>query len=317
MRNLKTKGLGALGGGLLMAGLCAAPSTAQGLFGMELDGSLGEGGFDRYVPPVTMPVLNETPFITTELKPIYAWHKIPEGFVTDGGDVHAFALQGRLAVTDRLAIIATTDGWADVDFNNSVLDDTDGFLDLAFGAKYAIVSDPAAGNIVTVGARYTAPIGNVDTNLGATNIDLTGAGDGYVNGFVSAAKLFDTGSQIQGSLGINWGLADENWSYVHVHGHADHELLPGFFPLIEANAILPIEGGDRLTGALGGVTGADIFDPGGANPNPIFTLAIGARYRPMDNVILGIAIEGNMTDNANDADSVYGSRLTTDVTFHF
>jgi|GEM_PF-4581192 len=39
--------------------------------GPALAGSLGEGGFSRYVPAVTMPTLNETPFITTEVKPIY------------------------------------------------------------------------------------------------------------------------------------------------------------------------------------------------------------------------------------------------------
>lgn len=302
-----------MGAGLLAAaaGLAAQPAMGQDAFGMPLAGSFGDGGFNRYVPPVTMPTLNETPFITSEVKPIYIYHKIPDGFLTGGGTVNAVAVQARLAITERLAFIATTDGWADLDFEAG-LPDTDGFLDIAAGLKYAIVSDPAMGQIVTVGARYTAPIGNVDT----AGIDLTGGGAGYLDAFVTGAKLYDNGTQIQGSLGVQWGIDDENWSYIHAHGHFDHEILPGFSPLVEINAILPIDGGDRIPGA--NLTGADVFDIGASNPDPILTLAVGARYRPMDNVILGAAIEGNILDIGDDsASSVYGMRITTDVTIHF
>jgi len=289
----------------------AQPAAAgDGFLGLDLPGSFGEGGFDRYVPPVTMFVLNETPFITTEVKPIYAHHRIPDGFLTDGGSVNAGAVQARLAVSDRLGIIATTDGYADIDFETG-LPDTDGFLNLAAGAKYAVISDPAEGRIVTVGARYTAPVGNIDT----AGIDLTGGGSGYLDAFVTGAKLFER-TQIQGSVRLNWGISDENWSFIHAHAHADHEILPGIFPLIEANAIVPVDGGDRLPGAS--LTGADILDIGASDPDAIFTLAGGVSVRASENVILGGAIEGNMTDLGDeDASSVYGWRVTADVTIHF
>ncbi|MEM7236391.1 MAG: hypothetical protein AAF501_00985 [Pseudomonadota bacterium] len=146
----------------LNVGTMATEVPAQSLFGFDLKGSFGEGGFDRYVPPFTFFVLNETPFITTEIKPVYAYHNLPNNFVTEGGDIHGVAVQGRLALGDRFGIIATSDGWADVDFN-AALPDTDGFLDLSAGAKYAAVSNPADGEILTVGLRYTAPTGNIDT----------------------------------------------------------------------------------------------------------------------------------------------------------
>ena len=44
-----------------------------------------DNGFSRYVPAVTNPLFNETPFITTEVKPIYIYHHIPNDFLT-GGD---------------------------------------------------------------------------------------------------------------------------------------------------------------------------------------------------------------------------------------
>lgn len=295
----------------LMLGAAGTEAPAQSLFGFDLKGSFGEGGFDRYVPPVTFFVLNETPFITTEVKPIYAYHDIPDDFVTQGGHVNAVALQGRLALGDRFGIIATTDGWADVKFNAG-LPDTDGFLDIAAGAKYAVYSNPEDGEILTVGLRYTAPVGNVDT----AGIDLTGGGNGYLDGFVTGAKLFDFGTQIQGSLGFQGALSDENWSYFHAHAHVDHEVLPGLFPLVEANLIAPVSGGDRLPGSK--LTGADIFDLGASDPQTIFTLGGGLRYRALDNVMLGAAVEGNLLDiGGSTADSVFGWRVTTDVTIHF
>lgn len=291
---------------VIAASLSAGPALA-------FDGSFGSG-FDRarYVPPVTMPTLSETPFITSEVKPIGIYHSIPNGFVTGGGDVYAGAVQARFAVTDRIGIIATTDGYADINFDG-VLPDTDGFLDIAAGAKYAIVSDPEAGNLLTAGLRYTAPVGNVET----AGIDLTGSsGNGYIDVFLTGATLLNGGTNVQGSIGYQVALSDENWSYIHVHGHIDHEIAPNFFPLLEFNAIIPTSGGDRIPGA--NLTGADVFDIGASDPVSIVTLAIGARYRVFDNMVVGAAFEGNVADVADSsAESVYGWRITTDLTIHF
>lgn len=299
-------------GAALAASLAMAGSAgATDVMGYNISGSFGENGFARYVPPVTMFTLNETPFITTEVKPIFAYHKIPDGFLTGGGRVLAGAVQARLALSDRFAIIATTDGYSDINFDG-VLPDEDGFHDLTAGVKYAFISDPAAGEIVTAGVRYTAPVGNIDP----AGIDLTGGGAGYIDTFVTGAKLYDSGTQLQGSLGFQWGIDDDNWSYFHAHAHIDHEVATGFYPLVEANLILPVEGGDRIPGA--NLTGADIFDIGASDPDPIFTLAIGARFMASDHIVLGAALEGNVLDiGADSASSVYGWRVTTDLTVHF
>lgn len=301
-----------LAGGAVLAALMTSPAPAAELFGYDLAGSLGEqGGFTRYVPPITMFTLNESPFITTEVKPVFVYHRVPDGFITDGGTVYAGAVQGRLALGDRFAIIATTDGYADLNFD-SVLPDTDGFLDLTAGVKYAFISDPGNGNIVTGGLRYTAPVGNIET----AGIDLTGSTNGSIDAFVSGAKEYKQGG-VQGSAGYQYGISDRSWSYFHVHGHGYYKLTESFFPLIEANAIIPTNGGDRMPGSS--LTGADVFDIGASDPDPIFTLAVGARYRPTNHVIFGAAVEGNVIDMGVDegANSVYGWRITTDVTIHF
>ncbi len=296
--------------------LLATQAGATDILGVPIDlqGSLGErGGWTRYVPPVTQFVLNETPFITTEVKPVFLYHNIPDGFITDGGRVIAGAVQGRLAINERFGIIATTDGYADVDFDE-VLPDTDGFLDLTAGVKYALISDPEAGNILTAGVRYVAPVGNIETG----GIDLNGGSSaGYIDSFLTGAKLFDTGTQIQASVGYQAALdRSENWSFVHLHVHANHEVSPGFYPLLEANFILPTDGGDRIPGAS--LTGADVFDIGASDPSGIVTFAAGARYRFSPNFIAGAAFEANLVDiGADEADSVYGWRITTDLTIHF
>ncbi len=299
--------------GVSAAALVAAALAVGPALGQELNfsGSFGEGGFDRYVPPVTHFTLNETPFITTEVRPIFLYHAIPSGFATQGGRIIGGAVQARLALTERFAIIATTDGYADLNFD-AVLPDTDGFLDLAAGVKYAIINNPAEGNIVTVGIRYTAPVGNIDS----AGLDFTGSTKGQLDSFVTGAKLWDGGTQAQGSFGFVWGIGDESTSFFHAHGHLDHEVFEGFFPLVEANLLVPVDGGDRIPGS--NLTGADVFDLGAENTQGIFTLGIGARYNPFETVSFGAAVEGNVFDLGDEeAVSAFGWRVTTDVTIRF
>lgn len=294
----------ALGASALMTGT----ALGGGLFD-NLDGSFGEGGFDRYVPPITNPVQNETPFITTEVKPFYAYHSIPDDFITDGGSVQVIGLQARVALSDRLAFIATTDGYTWIDFDE-VLPDDDGLNDIAAGFKYAVLNNPAGGEIVSLGLRYVAPVGGLET----AGLELNGTGAGYLNPFVSGAKLWDK-TQLQGSLGAQIALSDDNWSFIHGSVHADYEVAPGLFPALEASIMQPIEGGDQIPdGPLSSLTGADIVDIGADDPQTILTVGGGVRYRVSDNAILGLGADWNVLE---DEDHVYGWRILTDVVLHF
>ncbi|MEO0763140.1 MAG: hypothetical protein AAFZ09_15275, partial [Pseudomonadota bacterium] len=187
----------------VLSPLALAPAAlAEGPFGLHLDGTIGEGGFGKYVPPLLNPVFNETPHITTEAKPFIAYHDVPDDFISNGGRVIAAGLQLRAAITERFGLIATLDGYSDLGFDDTLSDDG-GFNDLGFGAKYAFLYDPAAGYIATAGLRYTAPIGNLDTNvlgLAGSNIDLNGTGAGYLNPFVTGR--YDIGALgLQASVG--------------------------------------------------------------------------------------------------------------------
>ena len=272
-----------------------------------LEGSLVEGGFDRYVPPVSNPIFNETPLITTEIRPIYFHQKVPGDFVTGGGNIDVVAAQVRIALTERLGFLATTDGYAFTEFD-SVVPSEEGFADLAVGLKYAVHYDPAAGEILTLGLRYTIPSGNLDVG----GLELSGVGAGYLHGFVSGMKIMDNGLQLQGNIGLQQALKGNTTSFAYGSVHASYEIAPGVYPLVEANVFLPYDGGDRLANSE--LTGFDVADVGSSDPEETVTLAAGARWRPVENAIFGAAFEYNVNENSN---TLFQWRAMFDAVLHF
>ena len=283
---------------LLAATVASSPAAAGdepfAPFGLDLKGSLGEGRHSRYVAPLTNPIFNETPYITTEARAFYFHHELPNGFVTGGGNVDLVALQLRLALTERLGFIASKDGYADFDFD-AVLPDEDGFANIAFGLKYAIISEPEEETLLTAGLRYEIPINDLETG----GIELQGDGSGFLNPFVTGATTFgDFG--IQGSVGANVALEpDKDTSILHYSLHGDYEVLPGLFPLVEFNGFTPIDHGNRLTGALGNLDGVDVLNFGSDDRDTTVTIGGGFRYRLNEHFQFGIGAETPITDKDN------------------
>ena len=279
----------------------AAAEEASTPFGLDLKGSLGEGRHSRYVPPLTNPIFNETPYITTEARAFYFHHQLPEGFVTSGGNVDLVALQLRVALTERLGFIATKDGYADFDFD-SVLPDEDGFANIALGFKYALISVPEDESIVTAGLRYEIPINDLETG----GIELQGDGAGFLNPFVTGATTFgDLG--LQASLGANIALDPEvDTSILHYSLHADYEVLPGLFPLIELNGFTPIDHGN--------LNGVDVLNFGSEDRDTTLTIGGGFRYRLNDNFQIGTGAETPITDKDN---TIFDYRVYVDLVLSF
>lgn len=301
-----------IGAMTLTAGLVdplAAGEDEGGFLGLDLKGSLGEGRHSRYVPPLTNPIWNETPYITTEARPFYFHHELPEGFVSDGGDVDLVALQLRLAITERLGFIATKDGYADFDFD-SVLPDESGFANITAGFKYALITLPEDEGILTAGLRYEIPINDLQSG----GIELQGAGDGFLDAFVTGAWAFGK-LGLQGSVGANFALnTDKDTSFLHYSAHADYELLPGLFPIIEVNGFTPFNNGKRLTGALGDVDGVDVLNFGSEDRGTTITFGGGARYRLNDHFQFGLGAETPVTDKD---DTIFDYRVYVDVVASF
>jgi hypothetical protein len=281
---------------LLSASVAAAvlavggPAAADGLLGtFDLKGSFGEtGGHKRYVPSIANPVFNETPYITTELRAIYMHQDLPKEFLTGGGNIDMGAAQIRIAITDRLGFIATKDGYADLHFKRG-LPDEEGFANLAAGLKYAVISDPKTNTILTVGAEYEAPTGNLKTG----GISLQGKGDGFIDLFVTGATTFDK-LGFQASIGTNLALDnDHDSSMLHYSANVNYEVLPNFFPMIELNGFTTIDKGRRT---VANFEGMDLVNFGSTDSGTVVTAAVGARYRFNENVMVGIGYERPVTD---------------------
>jgi hypothetical protein len=271
---------------------------------LDLKGSLGEAGFTHYVSPVSSPIFNETPYITTEIRPMWIHQEIPGSFATGGGDIDGLAAQIRVAITDRLGFIATKDGWADVDFDG-VLQSEDGALNLAFGLKYAVVAQAETNTLVTVGIKYEAPAGDIKSS----GIRLQGQGDGLMDLFVAGARSFGP-LGLEANLGTQIAMdGDDDMSFAHYSLHADYEVLGRVYPLLEVNGWTPIDDGNRTNV---GANGLDLVNLGSGNASTVVTFAPGVRVRLHDHADFGFAYEVPMTDDQD----LMNWRVTTDFVVH-
>ena len=110
----------------------------------------------RFVHPVTAPFFHEDAFVTTDLRAWYLYHDLPKSSPIDGGKATAVALQLRLALTDRVQLVAYKDGYTIVD---SGLVEDEGFNDIALGLKVKLVQDWENQLHVAVGVGYEFAVG--------------------------------------------------------------------------------------------------------------------------------------------------------------
>ena len=234
----------------------------------------------RDVPrPVSMPLYFEDPFINTDLRLLYIWHGIPGGSQLRGGEVQVFAAQIRVALTERLQLIATKDGYSKV--HTGITPDSDGWNDFAVGLKYALLVDHAEDFILSAGMRWEWDNGHA--------FALQGNG-GEISPFISFAKQ-TCGWNFMGALNYrlptnrNDGSQSITW-----HLHADYELFPDFFPLVEFNGIHWVSDGDRLPLSVEYLDVGNIGSAGVAGRD-FFSAALGFRWKVHENISLGAAWE--------------------------
>lgn len=257
---------------------------------------------DNTISPVTNPIFFEDPVIRNEVRPIFVYHRIDDGFITGGGDVYVYALQLRLALTDRLALIATKDGYIDIDLDNG--GSADGWGDVALGFKYAVIDDRANQFIVTPGFTFEIPLGNREV--------FQGNGDGEWNLFVSAEKGFDD-FHIQGNLGFRIpNNTSEESTILHYSLMADYHVCDMFIPFVTANAITVLDGGNALPLDT---EGYDLINFGSSNSGgeTQIALGVGFRSRLTKNLDFGFAYEKSVTS----PEGLFDDRFTFDLSFRF
>ncbi|QDU55760.1 hypothetical protein [Aeoliella mucimassa] len=255
--------------------------------------------FDDWISPMTNPVFFEDPRTLTELRAIFLQHKVP--LAAGGGDVQLYALQIRAALTDRLSLIATKDGYA-VSSNPLI---RDGWADVSLGLKYNLIRDYKTESLLTTGFTYEMPVGSPRT--------LQGNGDGEFHLFVTGGTELCCDWHYLSAFGLRLPVDDDaEESSLYWSNHIDYHFGHGFYALTEFNWFHWTESGSATNL---GVSGGDLFNLGaqGVAGNDIVTGAFGVKYKPNRLTEIGVAWENPLTERRD----VLENRLTVDLILRY
>lgn len=257
---------------------------------------------ENAIAPVANPIFFETPLIQSEIRPIFAWHRLDNAFLGTDADVRVYAVQLRYAVTEKLAFIATKDGY--IEFNPKNGPAADGWADLSAGLKYALYENTEHHILVTPGFTFEFPTGNRKV--------FQGNGDGEANVFVSAMKgwnNFHATINIGARIPLDF---DEETANVRYNGMLDYYVLQYFIPFAAINAFTTVSEGKALPF---GSEGFDLINFGSSNAEgeTQASWALGFRSRLHKKVDLGFAYERGFTPS-ND---IFDDRFTVDLAVRF
>ncbi len=280
---------------LLVGSVCAQDNTQPAGDGGFLTGLRG---FETFHEPLGQPIYFESPFNDSGLRFLYLKHDFSDQSTLQGGDVQIYALQARLAITDRLAFIATKDGYSILD--SGIIDD-EGWNDLAAGFKYVLHHDKEKQYVVTPGIRYQAENGHRGILQGGVD---------EVSPFVSLAKGYGD-LHLLANLTLRLPLDGDDGNTVgHWDIHLDYDVNPGqkavFAPLFELHGVHYLDDGASALD-VGGLDYTNL----GSQPaeNFVCWAGIGARVEIDTKYEIGLCYEFALTDPDDD---IMDTRITFD-----
>lgn len=256
---------------------------------------------EHTISPVANPFFHEDAVIRSEIRPVFVYHNIDDEFL-GGGNAQLYALQIRYAITDRLAFIATQDGYFDI--QNDAIANPEGWMDLALGFKYALIDDEASQFILTPGFTFKIPTGDREV--------FQGRGGGEWDLFIAAQKGFGD-FHLSSNIGVRLpNNTDENSTFLHYSMMADYYTCRWFIPFVAFNAYTVLNDGNNI--GLD-TEGYDVINFGSSAANGVTqgTLGVGFRSRILDNVDLGFAYEKAIIE----PHGLTEDRFTVDVSIRF
>ncbi|MCG8405685.1 MAG: hypothetical protein MI923_10850 [Phycisphaerales bacterium] len=263
----------------------------------------GDQHFRDKPRPIGSPLYFEDPFINSDIRPLFIWHKFPGGSALRGGQLTVGALQARIALTERLQFMATCDGYSHLE--SPILDDDSGWNDIAVGLKYAMYVDHENDFIVSTGVKWRLSNGHAQTLHG--NVD-------ELTPFLTAYKghgKWNFMANLAYRLPMEWreGNSSLNWDL-----HIDYELFENFFPLLEIHGFHYLTNGNRLPLDIGGLDYANIGSNDVAGQS-VFWGTVGFRWNLMDHVSWGVGY-GFPLQNPDNND-IYDQRVTSNLILTF
>lgn len=263
----------------------------------------GDQHFRDKPRPVGSPLYFEDPFINSDLRLIFLWHKFPNASQLRGGQLYAGALQARLALTDRLAFIATSDNYSHIE--SPIIDDDSGYNDIALGLKYALLVDHENDFLLSTGLRWKLSNGHAGVLQG--NVD-------ELSPFVTAYKgwgkwnfIADVVARIP--MDEHDGNCILSWDF-----HVDYELFEDFFPLLEIHGLHYLSDGDRLPLDVGGLDYANLGSSDVAGTTALWG-GLGFRWNLIEHVSWGAVYEFPLQDPQNN--DIFEQRVTTNLIITF
>ena len=310
LRNNIVNGLNAKG--FFLAGALAAWSLAPGAVTSRAQ---TDGDWKTHaIAPVANPLFFEDPRIQSEARPIFMVHDFPQTFQFQGGSaplggaVHVYAAELRYALTDRLGLIATKDGFIEMQPDHT-LPHSHGWGDITAGLKYALIDDVAGEFILTPGLTLSVPTGSHSV--------YQGRGNGEWNVFVSAAKGW---KDFHATANVGFRLPndlDSQTAQAHYSLQLDYYVCQYFIPFVVANGYTVLtEGDNKLLGTVPLNTEMyDLINFGstGAGGTTMVTAGGGFRTRLLKCLDVGFAYEVGVTNPKG----IFEDRFTTDLSWRF
>lgn len=269
------------------------------------------------ISPVANPIYFEDPRVTSEVRPVYMYHWLPDTFdfaggsVPLGGQVQVMALQLRYALTEKLGLIATKDGY--IEFQpDKTLSRAYGWGDLAAGLKYAVYDNQEDQFIVTPGFTITIPTGSTEV--------FQGHGSGVWNVFVSAEKGFDRlHATANAGFNIPNNFSDQT-AQTHYSVQLDYYTCQYFIPFAVMNGYTILTETDKtsdqsLSAVPLNTEGYDLINFGSSQAAGTTQLTVGggARSRLLSNLDVGFAYEAGVVSPKG----IFDTRVTVDMIWRF
>lgn len=288
-----------------LAGLAIAAGTANAqllgdkpLFG---EGTLANPtGDNQFVAPVTSPYYNENSFITNDVRAWFVYHKFNADAL--GADTNAtdYAVQVRVALMDRLQLVAYKDGYLDIDGSLA----TEGWNDIAAGLKYQFLHDDQDHLYAAAGAGYEFKTGESRALQNDSEVRVWGSID---KGF----EKFHTGATLNYRFSTSGDNDDNgNSDILSWHLRADYRLTDKISPVVEINGYHIMS--DSSTGVA--LNGADVLNLGATDAGATISAGLGVEFRVDDAISVRAAYEVPLTD---DNQSLFGTRLTFSLVYAF
>ena len=273
--------------------------------------------------PISSPTLSGLAIPQTRIRPIFMYQTLADrvstilGDLPVGGDLEVYALQIEYALSDSLSIVATKDGYVDLN-PDATLSSESGWANLAAGLKWTFLRDDASGFAAALQGVVEVPTGNTDV--------AQGDGDGSIQPAIHLLKLAGP-VQVSGTIGSKIPFDNDAESTVlYTNVHLGVEAVKNVQVFVEANWFHVLDegdGGKRYNAHVGGAVpsvikfeGGDLLNFGASHggDDELVTLAAGLGWRITPNLDITAAWEFPLTDKNT---SLIDDRLTVGATIRF